>query len=151
MSAMAKRKGDYQSANPELRRLVARACDGTLTDSERMALEGMLSASEDAALFYLAYTDIHAELSWAGRGTDDAEPTAAQMEPASVRSEAASQPGSGFELPGHRRRRAKWTLAIAAALMGCGAALTQMSSPIRTSLGTLKQGKNSGSCFTREV
>ena len=52
------------AAMPDFWRLVSCACNGTLSSADRVRLDALLAADEDARQFYAFYTSMHGELMW---------------------------------------------------------------------------------------
>jgi hypothetical protein len=99
----------------ELRELADATCNGTLSMAQRDRLEDIVGQDESARLAYLAYLDIHAQLSWEGRSGTIAE-TGAAADSAAMPAPDASAPAPRKTASRRttRRRRGFWWTAVTA-------------------------------------
>ncbi len=120
----------------ELRDLADAACNGTLSVSQRDRLEDIIRQDEAARLAYLAYLDIHAQLSWEGRsGTVVECGAAADLAAMPVPATGAPFPASTSGQESARGRRVFWwagaTVVAAAVLLVAVTVLQQKWQPPR--------------------
>jgi hypothetical protein len=85
----------------ELRELADAACNGTLSVAQRDRLEEIMRRDKSSRLAYLAYLDIHAQLTWEGRSGAIAEDGAATDLAAVLALGACASPRSR---PANRKR-----------------------------------------------